>query len=52
LESGFTGNSSRWKKEIDVSHVARGIYFIEIKTVNTDTSSVFFGVRNKIVIVK
>jgi len=39
-----------WKKEIDLSDDARGIYFIEIKTKNADADSDFFVVRKKILI--
>jgi len=31
-ESRYIGNSSPFKKEIDLSDIARGVYFIEIKT--------------------
>jgi len=48
-------NGREWKKEIDLGDVARGIYFIEIKTGNDNTFSApmpGMGMRKKIVIVK
>ncbi|HYV90590.1 MAG TPA: LamG-like jellyroll fold domain-containing protein [Chitinophagales bacterium] len=58
-ESRSIGTLAHFKKEIDLGDVARGVYFIEIKTMNEyacpacpDYFGDFFGVRKKILIVK
>jgi hypothetical protein len=42
--------SRDFKKQIDLSNVARGIYFVEIKTENEGACPDFLGVRKKILI--
>jgi len=50
ITADFSKGVRTYKKEIDLSDVANGIYFIEIKTENEGACPDFFGVRKKIVI--
>jgi hypothetical protein len=52
IESRPVGANTGWRKEIDLSNMERGVYFIEIKVKKDGSSPDFIVVREKIIVAK